>query len=643
MCGVAGLVSLGRELSPVQRDAVRSMTETLHHRGPDAGGFWADDYVALGHRRLAILDLSEAGAQPMRSRTGRFVLAFNGEIYNHRQIALNLSKIGWRPKGHSDTEVLLAAVESWGLRRTLESVDGMFAFAVYDRRSHRLSLVRDRLGEKPLHYATHGAEISFASELRAFAKLPGFDHSLDCRSLEDYFRYGYVPGQATIFRRVRRVPPATVVEIDLGRSSVESWDYWRPPELTGVHQGQVDLEQLHGALSRSVNERMIADRPVGAFLSGGIDSSLICALAARHSSGPLKTFTMGWDEPEHDESEQAALVASAVGADHHAVRLSRHEVVDAVRRLGSVTDEPFADPSQLSMLLVAEMASESVVVALSGDGGDELFGGYNRHRWLLATQSVRQRLPVPARRLAARAGRALAPTIDHLTRPIPTTFRPRLVADKVRKLGNALEVDSLAEAYQAVIAIDPAVGLPVVIEPVVASAFASDNPDEVLWGLRCADLGGWLPDDILTKVDRASMAVSLESRAPFLDSEVVALALRMGRSELLARSGGKQPLRSLLRGELPHIPFDQKKTGFGMPVESLLRKELADDLANAVSSHEARGLGVNIGWRRRLRSFHDGDDQVGASLWSLLMFELWATSRQDGVSIECSQAGVGQE
>ena len=603
------------------------MAEVMHQRGPDSSGAWSDDRVAMAHRRLAILDLSDAGAQPMVSASGRFVVVFNGEIYNYRDLSARLSSEGCRMRGSSDTEVLLGAIESWGLDSFLQRADGMFAFALYDRREARLVLARDRFGEKPLVYGIHQGRLYFASDLRAFTRIPGFDLSLDRGATGSYFRYGYVTGRTTIYAQVQRVLPAGVLEVDLDDAAgAKERVYWRAPEWSGSTAGnEVEQEdELLALLSTSVRNRLVSDRPVGAFLSGGIDSSVVSALAAQHTTGALKTFTMGWEDAEYDESRQAARVAAVLGANHHDVRLGRADVVGAVERLGSVMDEPFADSSQLAVLLVSSQARGHVVVSLSGDGGDELFAGYNRHRWLLTTMTIRERFPARLRAEAAGLARRGAPVVQWMTRPIPPTHRPRMIANKVRKLAEVVAAPSLLSSYQALLAQESSVGQPRELAPDVQRALSDGDRDAVLWALRCADLTGYLPDDVLTKVDRATMAVSLESRTPFLQRELVELALRLESRQLLGRSGGKQPLRSLLGRLLPSVSFDQPKSGFGVPMASMLRTELRATLTDAIATHLDRQPPLTIEWSALCHQLDEGDDGPAAILWSLLMFELWA-------------------
>lgn len=634
MCGLAGVAAIGHDLD--QTDALAAtdlMTGCLRHRGPDAAGTWNDRRVALGHRRLAILDLSDAGAQPMVSPSGRYVVVYNGEIYNHRELGRRLEQNGWKPRGHSDTEVLLAAIDAWGLDGFVKQADGMFALVLYDQQEQQLSLARDRFGEKPLVYGEQDQTLYFSSEVRSFTQLPGFDTTLDGFATADFFRYSYIVGDRTILRGVRRVPPATIIDFDLtGRRAPVCRRYWTPGTTPPIApEGDVAAAVVE-SLSTSVRSRLVSDRPIGAFLSGGIDSSLVCALAAEHATGTFSTFTMGWESAEYDESRQAAVVATALGSDHHDVRLGRGDVAAAVEWLGSVMDEPFADSSQLAVLLVARFARERVVVALSGDGGDELFGGYNRHRWLMTTRGLRGRVPVSLRRPMAALAHRGAPAVEWLVRPIPVSRRPRLIADKVRKLATVVAEPSLEQAYQSILAFDQGIGEARPLPPLVSAAMAADDERTLLWAIRMADLDGQLPDDMLTKIDRATMSVSLESRAPFLQPELVDLALSLGPAELLGPAGGKQVLRRVLGQVLPTVDFNQPKAGFGVPLASLLRGELRPRLGEAIASFSGRSSPVDLDWAEMSRRLDSGDDAPGALLWSLLMFELWAETLSFEVS-----------
>lgn len=612
---------------------VRRMSAALRHRGPDAEGVWSDHRISLGHQRLAILDLSDGGAQPMQSEDGRYALAFNGEIYNFQAIAEELRTTGWKPRSSSDTEVLLAAICRWGLQRTVEQVDGMFAIALYDQREARLHLVRDRFGEKPLAYAVRSSQLWFASEVRAFEVEGGPSLAVSASATEDYFRHGCVTGTRTIYADVARVPPASIVTFDLngGSSTPSVSSYWAIPELPisqqrGPGATRDRTEEVREVLETSVRDRLVSDRPLGALLSGGIDSSLTCALAARHVSGPLKTFTMGWDEADHDESTQAATVARALGADHHDVRLGRDEILEQVRALGSIMDEPNADPSLIGVYLVARAARSELVVALSGDGGDEMFGGYNRYAWLPRATRWRQRLSPRIRRAIGGSIRRMAPGVASLVGPVPVRYRPRLPDDKLAKFSRALEADTATEAYLSVVTANAEVGPPRALDWRIAEAISSSNPAEVLWGLRAADISGYLHEDVLAKVDRATMAVSLESRTPFLNPAVAEVAMTMGPAELIGSPGGKLPLRELLQALLPEVGFQQPKAGFGSPVAEMMRGELAALVPEAIQHFRKlqppRSLSSMdwVGLQRRLK---EGDDGAATGLWALLAFDLW--------------------
>lgn len=636
MCGIAGIARQAEPLGPGAAQMVRAMAEVMRHRGPDGTGEWIEGSVALSHRRLAILDLGSGGSQPMVSRSERYVVSYNGEIYNFRELTERLRGEGWRNRTTSDTEVLLAAVEHWGLQGFLDVADGMFAFALFDRAESHLYLVRDPFGEKPLVWAASGREVHFASDIRALRVSLG-DLEMSESALRDYFRFGFVPGESTIFTQIRRVAPATYLDFDLRTTAPpEVVHYWQPPEWS-VTKEPASEDLLLDLLQASVDRRMIADRPLGAFLSGGIDSSLVCALAARRATGPIRTYTMGWEDAEFDESAQAARVASELGATHHDVRLSRSDVVEEARRLGSVMDEPFADSSLLATRLVAKAARSDVVVSLSGDGGDELFGGYNRHSWLLKVAAARRAVPGWSRRALSGGLRGSAPLLESLTKPIPPTRRPRLVADKARKLAGALRADTSVDAYQAVLTQLPEVGSARVLPDTVLEAMDSGDRDRVLWAIRVADMVGYLCDDVLTKVDRATMSVSLESRTPFLDRSVAMWALGQTADSLIGPDGGKMPLRRLLHGLLPSVSFDQPKAGFGVPVADLLRKELFSDLDEACLAHRDLLAADGVDWRSMLGRLRGGDDRVAAPLWSLLMYSYW----KDSSTAPSSPSGLG--
>lgn len=626
MCGIAGVVALGGGLPADSARVVEAMTGALRHRGPDGSGVWASDNAILGHRRLSIIDTSECGHQPMISRTGRFVVSFNGEIYNFTELAAEFRRDGWVPVGSSDTEVLLESVERRGLSATLDAIDGMFAFALVDRANGDVHLVRDRFGEKPLVHVTLGDRLWFASDITALSRVPGFDRTVSVDAVRDLLRHGYIDRHHSVFEGVEKIDPGHLLHVDPASGRRSSSRYWTVPrgDNVGASGHGPDHERLEELLTGSVRRRLHSDRPLGAFLSGGVDSALTCAIASEMVPR-LDTFTMTWADREVDESAQAAAIAKRLGTSHHAVVLDESTIVDTVHHVAAMFDEPFADSSAIAVHAVSRFARETVVVCLSGDGGDELFGGYNRHRWLLRLRRQR-RIPSALRRSTAFALQKGAGAAERLLGPLPTSRRPRLVRDKLTKLSRALASPDDVTAYLDVLA-QSAVGAPSRSLPTeVAAALADGTEDDFFWAIRTADLVGYLPDDVLTKVDRATMSVGLECRTPFLEPEIAELAMGMGPATLLGRTGGKQPLRRILQRRLPEVSFDQPKSGFGVPVGRLLRGPLHEPLMEATSSFDARGFVPETSFHREATRMVAGDDVLVPALWAILMFELWSTA-----------------
>lgn len=635
MCGFAGAAAVSKPWLSDASALVARMCGVLEHRGPDSSGQWVDDHVVFGHQRLSILDITEAGAQPMFSASGRSVIVFNGEIYNFQDLAKRLSATGWVSRSFSDTEVLIECIEQWGLETTLAQVDGMFAFALYNRQRHELVLCRDRFGEKPLYYGVQNGTLYFASELKAFDVLGGPELLLDKKATAAYFRYGFVPAPLSIYHGFYKVRPASVIRVDLARASaaerleIPSAPYWTVPEFAASQT--TSLEEIHQLLLRSVGRRLVSDRPIGAFLSGGVDSSLTCALAAESVSGSLRTFNMGWDNEEHDESEQAQQVARSIGAIHHRVEMSVTEASSVVDEVGHILDEPNADGSLIGMYLVAREARGNFVVALSGDGGDEVFGGYNRHVWLTKSARFRREAPAWSRRALSRVLQNQARVIGVITTPIPTSRRPRLIANKISKMTRVLTATSGWDAYESVVAINSSIRGYLAMPPSVVAAIDSKSPDTNLWGLRAADLSIYLSDSILAKVDRASMAVSLETRTAFLEPDLVLAGLGMSHSDLIDRHGGKAPLRRIAESILPSCNFHLPKTGFGTPFADIMRGPARQRVAEAVELVLQRPLPRDVAivdWKNLWRRFQAGDDSHALEIWSLLVFELWAASKK---------------
>jgi len=641
MCGIAGIVSFRAEPEAGLRASIRGMTATLVHRGPDDEGFWLDSScgVAFGHRRLSILDLTAAGHQPMLSRDGRWVLNYNGEIYNHAELRGRLQAYPF--VGHSDTEVLLAACELWGAEVALPQLNGMFAFALWDRRQRVLYLARDRFGEKPLYYGWVGDHFLFASELKAIRAFPGSAPQIDRDALALYFRHNCVPAPRTIYQHVFKLPPASYLRLGSAHREAAPIIYWSLRDsvekgITQPFKGSTEdaVAQLEALLRASVRHRMLADVPVGAFLSGGVDSSLIVALMQAIGGQTTRTFSIGLSDTAYNEAEEAKTVARHLGAHHTELYVQPAQALELVSRLPAIYDEPFADSSQIPLYLLSQLARRDVKVALSGDGGDEIFGGYNRYQWVQRIWRGVGWLPQPMRRLAALAMTALAPEdwdsgFRHLKRALPQQMEQRLPGDKLHKLSSALDCRDPREMYLRLTSHwqDP--------EPLV---LGSSEPETIITLANgdspCADFTAemmyldsrtYLPDDILTKVDRASMAVSLEVRAPFLDPAVVEFAWSLPQEMKLHDGCGKWILRQLLHRFVPSELVERPKMGFGIPLDSWLRGPLRPWAEELLAPERLRREGfldsaiVQEKWQQHL----SGRRAWQYHLWDVLMFQSW--------------------
>lgn len=639
MCGICGFVDLGRSTSD---DALASiageMADTLADRGPDDRGVWVDAHagVALGHRRLAVIDRTDAAHQPMVSASGRYVLAFNGEIYNHRELGEQLRREGHRFRGHGDTEVLLAAIDRWGLEPTVEALHGMFAFALWDAAEEVLVLVRDRMGEKPLAWGRQGDTVLFGSDLRALRPHPAFRPALDRDALALYFRHKYVPGPFTIWRGIEKVPPAGMVRIGRDGRVVRS-SYWRahdhllpggssPPDASD----REEIDALEALLADAVGRRMVADVPLGAFLSGGLDSAVVVALMQRQASVPVRTFTIGNTDRRFDESADAAAVARHLGTDHTTLEVSAADALDVVPRLAEVYDEPFADSSQIPTLLVSELARRHVTVSLSGDGGDEVFGGYNRYRWIPAIWARVRPIPRPLRRVGA-AGLAAVPGPfwERAVRVVPQRRRPRLVSTKVAKVSQVAGLDGPEAMYLRLTSHWPR-PTEVVLgarEPstLVSSPAAWPAAPTLADQLMAVDLVTYLPDDILVKLDRATMAHSLEGRVPLLDHRVVEHALARPLSWKQRDGVSKWALRQVAGRLLPPELLDRPKMGFGVPVGAWLRGPLrpwAEELLTPARLRREGVLAADVVWAA-WEAHQRGRQDHSYALWDVVMFQAW--------------------
>jgi asparagine synthase (glutamine-hydrolysing) len=645
MCGVAGILDSSRVTSDALQRRVRDMTSTLAHRGPDDQGIWLDPDagLALGHRRLAVIDLTREGRQPMLSRDGRVAITFNGEIYNYRELRTRLERSGLGFRGASDTEVLVEAMASWGVSETLRLLNGMFAFALWDREARRLTLVRDRMGEKPLYYGRIDGAFVFASELRALRAHPGFSGSVDRSALAAYLRHDCVPAPQSIYDGIWKLRPGHILHVDAATTDVpESAPYWSLAEIATAGladplDGSTDdvVGDVEAALTRSVGLRMVADVPVGTFLSGGVDSSLVAALVRLQSPAPPRTFTIGFDDAAYDEAPHAAGVARYLGTDHTELRVTIDDVVRAVGRLPAVYDEPFADSSQIPTFLVAEMTRRHVTVSLSGDGGDELFAGYARYR--LFDERLWKAGRILPSRVRAGAGSALTAVppaaweraIGWAGPLLPKAARLSRPGEKLYKMARALSHDSVRTAYPSLMRTwdDPS-GVLHSDEPTGSTASppwleAGATVDQLMY----ADQVGYLPDDILAKVDRATMAVSLEARVPLLDHNLVELAWRVPLKHKLRGGSGKWVLRQILARHVPVELFDRPKMGFGVPIGTWLRGPLRD-WAESLLDHRRltdggyfRPAVVRRLWLEHLG--RTGEWPGGNRLWSVLMFEAW--------------------
>jgi len=646
MCGIAGVLDpRGATSAEELAEQATSMATALAHRGPDDGNIWIDAVHGLGfgHRRLSVVGFGDVGAQPMMSHRRRFVLNFNGEIYNFRALGKRLQSAGVVLRGGSDTEVFLSAVETWGLDDALEAVEGMFAFGLWDRHRRQLHLGRDRFGEKPLYYGWIGRQFVFASELKALRCLSAFRPELDRGSVALFLRHNCVPAPRTIYRGISKLEPGELVSVsseDGCGSTPRHRFYWsarRAVERAMQHplaDGPDALaDRVETVLGDAVEARMVADVPVGAFLSGGVDSSLIVALMQRSSDRPVRTFTIGFADAAFDESLDAKAVARHLGTDHTTLHVGDAEARAVIPSLAEIWDEPFGDCSQIPTLLVSRLARSDVTVSLSGDGGDELFAGYNRHAWLERLQRHARVVPWGVRQRVGTAMTKVSPAaVDRVARLsglLPARFQVRNPSTKFAKVGQVLAADGAEAAYLALVSHwdDPG---SVVRGAGVADSLAS-RPDtwpdlggvteQVLW----LDLVGYLPDDILTKLDRAAMSCSLETRVPFLDRQVLDLAWRLPLSSKLHDGVTKQVLRTVLHRHVPAALVDRPKMGFGVPIGSWLRGPLRPWAEDLLARHRLERQGVldPDPVRRAWDAHLGGRRDLGYALWDVLMLESW--------------------
>ena len=647
MCGLAGWLGGPRQDSP--ESIAQRMSDAIVHRGPDDAGTWIDrvDGVVLVHRRLAVLDLSPAGHQPMVSACGRYVMIFNGEIYNHLLLRdeLQAADHGVRWRGHSDTETLLAAIAAWGIERALRSAIGMFALALWDTHDKCLTLARDRFGEKPLYYGWQNDTFLFASEIKALSEHPAFRPEVDRDSLALLLRHNCIPAPYSIYKGIRKLRPGEILTLGVGKERMEDrlsrQQYWCVNDavahglqnpISGNDTEVVDeFEQL---LCSSVGMQMLADVPLGAFLSGGIDSSAIVAAMQATSNRPVNTFSIGFDDAAYDEAQDAAAVASHLGTNHTELYVTSRDALDVVPRLPRVYCEPFSDSSQIPTYLVSALAADHVTVALSGDAGDELFGGYNRYLMAHAAWRRAHKLPGPLRRGLAWTLTSLSPgrwdaLVGRMARMLPRRYRLRMPGDKAHKLANALLAEDGETYYKNLVSHwhDPSA---VVVGSTEPRTLLSDRDrwpatEQLVDWMMAMDAQTYLPDDILVKVDRAAMAHSLETRIPFLDHRLFEFAWRLPSRMKIRDGEGKWLLRQLLGRYLPKHAVAKPKMGFGVPLHEWLRGPLRDWAEELIDEKRLREEGyfepepIRAMWR----SHQSGLTNDQYALWDILMFQAW--------------------
>lgn len=651
MCGITGFIQFGGGTQEELAERCRAMADTLVHRGPDAGGVWVDPAfpAALGHRRLSIIDLSEAGSQPMVSASGRYVLSYNGEIYNFRRLRQDAGLSNYPFKGHSDTEVILAAVEHLGLETSLNRLQGMFAMALWDREERCLWLARDRVGKKPLYYGWCNGSFLFGSELKALRAHPDFDDELDRDALGQYLQYGWVSQPGSIYRNIRKLPPGSLTKVPLnGQPWQETvFPYWSARDIAELSERQRfggsyedAIEELDRVLRQAVSDRMVADVELGALLSGGIDSSTVVALMQQLADRPVKTFSIGFREEKYNEADYAAEVARHLGTDHQEIYVSAQQALDVVEELPRIYDEPFADSSQIPSYLVCKLAREQLKVVLTGDGGDEQMAGYTRYKNCLSQWRNVRRMPGGVRRIVPQVTNALGSGSWRWAKSYTETDRP--VPRWTRKLGKASQrsclwtartpQETLANKYNKCLAVDQFVGGAVdPVTPLTDPSGWADVQDPLL-AMMHFDYVSSLPDGILVKVDRASMAVGLEARAPLLDPRVLELVWSLPPEFLLTNKVSKRILRDLLHRYVPGSLIERPKRGFNVPIKNWLTGPLRDWAEDLLSEQALREQGIfevnsiREAWHQHLYGWANHSEL----LWSVLMFQAWWRSRLMG-------------
>ena len=643
MCGITGFFS--SEINENQYSILLSrMSDKITHRGPNDSGYWfsIDDKIGLAHRRLSILDISQAGAQPMHSNSNRYTIVYNGEIYNHldiRKEILDFNKFnGW--VGTSDTETLLKGFELWGIEKMLQKCTGMFAIAVWDKKDKCLNLARDRIGEKPLYYGWQGNSFIFGSELKSFSSHPDFKKEINKDALYSLLRYYNISGKNTIFKNIYKLRPGTILRIGQDKKHSER-EYWSANKFilnnsleTKPKPDEVVIEEFRALFRTSVKNQMISDVPLGAFLSGGIDSSLIVALMQEQSINPVKTFTIGFDEKGYNEADFAKKVAKHLGTEHTELYVSPTDAMNVIPKLPKIYDEPFSDTSQIPTYLVSELASKEVRVSLSGDGGDELFCGYNRYLMADKVFNKMSLIPKSIRHLLYRSLKKVKPNKwDYLASKIefllPEFARLNNLGDKFYKGVGLLSSDSMVDLYLKLVTHwdEPSKALSSGNDQLLTDYSNNEelsNFDNVR-GMMLMDLITFLPDDLLVKIDRAAMAVSLETRAPFLDHNIVEYAFNLNQKFKVRNGNTKWILKEVLNKYLPKNTYDRPKMGFAVPIGKWLRGPLRDWADNLLNENRLKEEGyfnhkeIKLKWDQHISETHNWDYH----LWDVLMFQAW--------------------
>ena len=649
MCGLVGFLSQSPFLSDsCRQEALHAMMRSVIHRGPDSSASWSDldSGIHLGHQRLSIQDLSPAGVQPMHSNCGRYVLAFNGEIYNHLELRKSLANVRWR--GHSDTETLVESISCWGINKTISSCIGMFAICIWDKKDRTLTLARDRIGEKPLYYGWQGngeyASFLFGSDLSALRIHPSFSAEIDRDALALYFRHNCIPAPYSIYQNIFKLQPGCLLSVSWVNRQPKISSYWSLPNVAqqGVSQpftftDTQAVDALEELLMDAVRLQMAADVPLGAFLSGGVDSSLVVALMQAQSSRPVKTFTIGFNEDSHNEALYAKAVSQHLATDHTELYLTPEQALEVIPRLPTLYSEPFADSSQIPTFLVSQLARQHVTVSLSGDGGDELFAGYQRYMFTKNFWSLIGSFPLPSRRLVARFITRFSVTrwneLLHYLRPLmPSPLRRANLGDKLHKSASLLSSPSIESLYLGLISGWQPDGIVLGASEPLTHLRGDPLPFtglDIVHRLMALDSVTYLPDDILVKVDRAAMGVSLETRVPFLDSRVVEFAWKLPQHLKTRDGSSKWLLRQVLSRHVPQNLIDRPKMGFGIPIDSWLRgplREWSDELLSESLLYQ-QGFLNPVPIRQKWLEHLSGQRNWQHQLWPVLMFQSWLDQR----------------